>query len=46
MGSKISQVDKSLLITLSEKFNFELYTAQANTENYRINIQEFKQKTR
>ncbi|PKH87869.1 DUF2971 domain-containing protein [Colwellia sp. Bg11-28] len=42
MGSKISQVDKSLLITLSEKFGFELYIAQANTENYSVDIKEFK----
>ncbi|WP_170235748.1 DUF2971 domain-containing protein [Colwellia demingiae] len=42
MGSKISQVDKTLLITLSEKFGFELYIAKANTEDYSVDIKEFK----
>jgi hypothetical protein len=46
MGSKISQVDKSLLKTLSEEFGFELYTATANNENYSVDIKELKQKTR
>lgn len=42
MGSKISQLDKSLLITLAEKFHFKLYIAKANNQNYRIDIKEFK----
>ena len=46
MGSKVSQVDKSLLITLSEKFQFKLYIAKANAQYYRVDITEFKQKTR
>ncbi|NQZ83505.1 MAG: DUF2971 domain-containing protein [Colwellia sp.] len=46
MGSKISQVDKSLLNTLSEKFDFKLLIATANAEKYCIDITELKQKTR
>jgi len=46
MGSKISQVDKSLLITLSEKFHFKLYIARVNTQDYKVDITELKQKTR
>jgi len=44
MGSKVSQVDKSLLVTLSEEFGFELYIATANNENYNIDIKGINKK--
>jgi|GEM_PF-6553430 len=44
MGSNISQVDKSLLKTLSEEFGFDLYIATANNENYSVDIKGINKK--
>jgi hypothetical protein len=40
LGSRVSNVDKSILLTLSKELNFKLFIAYANNEKYKVDIKE------
>lgn len=47
IGAKASNVDIALIETLSHTLGFEIYTAKANSQQYKVDISKFhKQKTR
>lgn len=41
IGSKASKVDIALIATLSDKLGFEIYTANANSQQYKVDISKF-----